>query len=269
MHEHHRDRVRARYRAAGFDGFAPHELLEFLLFYSNPRRDTNELAHRLMERFGSFSGVVESSREELMTVDGVGERTADLLNIVAESIRRYAIESLSEIPSYNSLSVIGDYLCRRFVGYDHECVYMMMLDNGMHLIDCCKISEGGVNSSLIPISSISKRALLRKAPIVVLAHNHPKGYAIPSESDIEVTSQLRTALSHNDILLMEHLIVVGDQVFPIMRDCLGILPCLPNEVLRAQPSLPESFYDIDPQTWHATVFPTLLKKNEENLPHAL
>ena len=260
MHEHHRDRVRMRYRIDGFDSFATHEILEALLFYSIPRGDTNELAHRLMERFGSLRNLIEASLDELLTVDGIGENSAFLLKLVPELAKRYAEDVLTPLPSYRTLSAVSEYLCRKFIGCGNECVYMMLLNNKLGLIDCCKISEGSVNTSVLPIRVITEKVLHRKASMVVLAHNHPNGLAIPSGKDIEVTTQVDRSLATLGVTLLEHLIVADDCVWPILREQMGTVRALPSEVLCADPVFLENFYDIDPETWRASVFQGLLSQ---------
>ena len=82
VHAGHRQRLRERFLRGGPDDLAAHELLELLLGYAMPRVDVNPLAHRLIERFGSLSGVTEASVEELMSVSGVGEYTACLIRLL-------------------------------------------------------------------------------------------------------------------------------------------------------------------------------------------
>lgn len=263
MHEHHRDRVRARYRMDGFESFATHEILESLLFTSIPRGDTNELSHRLLERFGSLHGVLEASEDELLTVEGVGEKTAFLLKLIPEIMRRYALEMMEKVPTYNTLSAIGDYLCRRFIGCGTECVYMMMLDNRLSLIDCCKVSEGSVNNSTVPIRAIAERAVFRKVPIVVLAHNHPHGLAVPSGSDREVTEQVALALQLVGVTLLEHLVIADDRVWPIMQSGFASQRVLPEEVLQTNPTFLSDYYDVDCETWRADLAGPFLRLKGE------
>ena len=268
MHEQHRDRVRERYLTDGFDSFATHEILESLLFFSIPRGDTNELAHRLLERFGSIRNIAEATVDELMTVDGIGEKTAFLLKLIPEAARRYAAEMMVEIPSYRTLSSVSEYLCRKFIGCGTECVYMMMLNNKLNLIDCCKVSEGSVNNSSVPIRTISERALFRKASIVVLAHNHPNGLAIPSDSDLEVTSRISHALDLIGVTLLEHLVVADDRVWPIVQGTAGNARHLPDEILHSLPDFLSTFYDIDPAVWRAHLFESPTPREKE-ISHAV
>ena len=87
-HDGHRSRMRERFRREGLNGFADHEALELMLFYAIPQRNVNPLAHALLERFGSFHGVLEASEEELCRVEGVGEYAAVLLHLFAAVGRR-------------------------------------------------------------------------------------------------------------------------------------------------------------------------------------
>lgn len=260
MHEEHRKRMRERYLLSGFDGFSDHEILECLLYYGIPRGDTNELAHRLMERFGSVRNVLEASPEELTEMNGIGEHSAFLFKLTCEALRRYAKDTLADVPTYRTLSAVSEYLCRKFVGLDTECVYMMLLNNRLSLIDCCKISEGTVNNSLLPLRKITEKTIFRKASVVVLAHNHPNGIAYPSENDLEVTSQITSTLHLMGVSLLEHLIVADDCVYPILKSGLaGSLPKLPEEILRSYPSFLQDFYDIDPETWRFSLYRDLAK----------
>lgn len=263
MHEDHRKRMRERFLQSGFDGFSNHEILEFLLYYSIPRGDTNELAHRMMERFGSIRNILEASPDELTEMDGIGEHSAILFKLTCEALRRYAGDMLVVPPSFHTLSAVSEYLCRKFVGLGTEHVYMMLLSNRLSLIDCCKIAEGTVNNSLLPIRKITEKTLFRKASVVVLAHNHPNGYAMPSESDINVTRQVIEILNPMGVTLLEHLIVADDRVFPILHNGLPENKInISKEVLHSNPSILKKFYDIDPKTWRFTYYRDLANKGE-------
>lgn len=182
--------MRERCLQYGFGNFATHELLEMLLYYSIPRSDTNGVAHSLLERFGSLKGVCEASVDELLLVDGVGQQSAILLRLIPELMKRYAMEDVSPREVYDSVGKLADYFVRAFIGLDHECLFMMLLNNRMNMIDCALISEGSVNSSTVPIRLMTQKSLFKKASSVVLAHNHPAGLALPSGRDIEVTETL-------------------------------------------------------------------------------
>lgn len=87
LHNGHRSRLRERILRDGLDGVAPHELLEFLLYYSQPRQDMNQLAHRLLDHFGSLTAVFSADLPSLMQVEGMGEPSARWLCMFQENLR--------------------------------------------------------------------------------------------------------------------------------------------------------------------------------------
>ena len=258
MHDEHRKRMKTRYLEHGFDNFAKHEILEMLLYYGKPQGDTNPEAHLLLEHFGSLKGIFEASVDELIQVPGIGIHTAILLKLIPESMRRYAEETSEHIVCYNSLSKIGIYLFRRFIGLDHERLYMMMFNNRMNLIDCILISEGVVNSTNVPIRLMTERALQKKAACVVIAHNHPSGLAVPSNSDLEVTDLINNAFHLLDITLLEHLIIADNRFWPIMKQHCGMFRCSPISG-KVESGFYEHFYDVDPEIF---TFPPLFDTRE-------
>lgn len=250
MHEQHRERVRARILNHGLESLADHELLEFYLFHAIPRADTNRLAHELLQRFGSLNAVLEASVEELQTVPSVGLKTAMLLGVPLELMRRYAAGKVAPVQKYDTVSKIAEYFCRRFMGMNRERLYMMLLNSDMSLIDCVLISEGSVNSAQVDTRKLTEEAIYKRASAVVLAHNHPKGLAIPSRNDLEMTDFLRTALEHIQVTLVEHLIIVDDRFCPILQPRYENFRCPPGgrQVDRA---FYEHFYNVSAETWTA------------------
>ena len=169
VHAGHRQRLRERFLRGGPDDLAAHELLELLLGYAMPRVDVNPLAHRLIERFGSLSGVTEASVEELMSVSGVGEYTACLIRLLPAVVRRCAIDRVESPRVYDTVGKLVEFLRPRFTGLTTERVYLILLDNGMHMIDCRVISEGSVNSSAVTVRRIAELCLYMHAACAVLA----------------------------------------------------------------------------------------------------
>jgi DNA repair protein RadC len=231
-----------------FESFAVHELLEMFLYYSIPRNDTNPIAHELLEHFGSLKGIFNASVDELEEIDGIGKQTAVLIKMIPEIARRYADEKLAKKATYQSISEIAQYFCHRFLGAEHECLYMMMFNNRMNMIDCVLISEGTVNSTSASTRMMSEKSLRKKASSVVIAHNHPNGLAIPSSNDLQLTDDLNNALNMVGVTLLEHLIIAEDRFCPIMKQHCGTFRKSPLTGL-LESGFYEQFYDVDEKEW--------------------
>lgn len=211
VHDGHRQRVKSRFKEVGESAFDDHNLLELLLFYAVPRRDTNELAHNLINRFGSYSGVLEASVDELMTVDGIGESAAVLIKLVPEMNKRYMQRNTPSEKVINSIEAAGEYFVAKYAYETVEVAYAMFLDTKNHVLSCRAISRGVVNGTNISIRAIAEQALACKATSVIFAHNHPDGIPTPSVEDELTTQKIKVALSTVGIRLADHIIVAGNQ----------------------------------------------------------
>ena len=210
MHKDHRKHTKDRFLSEGLDSFEPHNVLELLLFYSIPQKDTNETAHMLINRFGSLSAVFDAPYDDLLTVPGISEHSATLIKLIPAVSRRYAMEKNSKVTKLSSIEDIGKYLVARYLGVTEETVLLLLLDNKFGLIDCVKVHEGSVNSSAITMRKLIETALFKRASMVVLAHNHPSGVALPSSDDLFTTQQVKRAFDLVEIGMLAHIIVAGD-----------------------------------------------------------
>lgn len=211
VHDGHRERVKSRFREAGANAFDDHNLLELLLFYAVPRRDTNELAHELINRFGSYSAVLEASIDELMTVGGIGESAAVLIKLVPEMNKRYMHRNNADDSAISTSSAAGKYFLAKFAYETVEVAYAMFLDSKNRIISCREISRGVVNGTNISVRAIAEHALACKATSVIIAHNHPDGVPVPSAEDELTTQKIKVALSTVGIRLTDHIVVSGEQ----------------------------------------------------------
>ncbi len=243
LHTGHRERMRDRYRISGLDGFAPHEILEFILFHTHARCNTNDIAHELLETFGSLAGVLEASYEELVKVKRVGPVAATFISFLPELFRRYSMEKENVKDTFHTVTKLSRYAKSLFVGATVEQFYLMLFDNSMHILDCTLLSLGTVNSVPVVTRRIAERALEKHASYAVVAHNHPDGLPIPSSADLEMTDTLESALRLFEIPLLEHFLVAGNRAVPLMYQHRG-------EKRFEQPSGPESvtflrsFYEL-------------------------
>lgn len=216
-HEGHRQRLKNRFLSSSLNSFEPHNILELLLFYSIPRQDTNEIAHALLDRFGTIKGVFDADFTELIKIPGIKENSATLIKMIPQLSRIYMMDAVSEDKILDTADKVGNYLTSKFIGETNEVVYLLILDNRFQLLDSVRLVEGSVNSSLISPRKILDEVTKRGASTAIIAHNHPNGLAIPSMEDIDTTAALSSALEMFDIFLIEHFVVAGDKYVPIMH----------------------------------------------------
>ena len=217
IHDGHREKMRRRFLQGGLEPFADHEALELLLYYAIPRRDTNPIAHALMERYGSLAAVLDAPVEDLQKVEGVGESAAVLLKLVPQLYRKARLAEAERETVLNSSERAGAYLLERFAGEKHEVVYALYLDRKGKLIACRRLGEGGISSAGLDIRRLLEQALLTSASAVILSHNHPSGIALPSTDDYAATERVKAALQTIDVKLADH-IIVADGDFVSMAD---------------------------------------------------
>jgi len=205
----HRKRVRELYLQGGLDHWQEYAVLEMILFYSLPQKDTKELAKALIKQYGSLAGVMDAPYEDLLRFPGVGAQTAVLLKLFPDVSRKYMISKTSSEGTLNTLEKVGDYIAAHFVGLTREQVYIVCLDGKSKLLYGGFIAEGSVDLTSVSARTITELALLHRANGVVLAHNHPGGYALPSENDRVATLKIATTLNAVGIPLLDHIIVSG------------------------------------------------------------
>ncbi len=209
-HSDHRQRVKARFRKEGLDGFEEVHVLELLLFYCIPRKDTNVLAHQLLDYFGSLTQVLEAPMEELEKVRGIGEHAATLIGLITEISRYYLVSKAANQEILKTTRECGQYMVPYFVGRRDETVFLLCLDAKCKVLCCKEAGRGSVNSANVSIRRIVELALGVNATTVILAHNHPSGIAVPSQEDILTTKKLAVALDSVDVVLADHVVVADD-----------------------------------------------------------
>lgn len=217
VHSGHRQRLKRRFIKSGLRDFEPHAALELLLSYSIPRRDTNELAHRLIAQFGGFDKVLEADLQSLTQVDGIGEHSAVLLKAIYESYAFYEAQRNQKGFVATSSAYAIRYAQSLFVGEQREVSYLMCFDARLRLINCPEITRGSLTQTAVSIKRIVELASLHKAVSVILTHNHPNGVAMPSQEDIEATRQIMRALGLIDVTLSDH-IIVGEKFAVSLAD---------------------------------------------------
>ena len=217
IHGGHRERLRLRFLEHGLENFSDIEAIELLLCYAIPRRETNTLSHALLERFGSYRGVLEAEASELADVPGLGENAASLLTLVTALNRRYLAAGSEHGAVLRSSADAAQYLLPRFAYCREETAMMLTLDSVSRVIRCHRLADGGGSHVLLSSRTIVDLALRDAAAKVILAHNHVSGLALPSNTDIATTERIRSALQLIGVALIDHLIVADDDCVS-MRD---------------------------------------------------
>ena len=216
IHAGHRERLRERYREMGADQLADHEVLELLLGYAILQKDTNPIAHKLIDQFGSLRGVLDAGEEKLGRTDMIGPATAFFLSMIPDITRRY-LEQRSELdPRLMNPDQCIKFFLPRFVGYRSEGILAAYLDEAKRLIDYAPIGQGYRNTVHLHAPTLLLEAKKRGARYVVLAHNHFTD-PIPSLEDISVTRHARESLLTAGIALLDHVIVCGDKAISMVE----------------------------------------------------
>lgn len=223
VHKDHRSRVRERFLKEGLEHFSSHNILEVMLFYSLPRKDTNPIAHDLIRTFGSLSRVMDAPIEQLMEVDGISENSAVLLKLIPQICRKYYIEKVEEAKNIETdpVKALGTRLVAEFIGEVREHMVLICLDNRMKQLSMDRISEGVTDVVSVRVRKIAEIALAKRASNIVIAHNHPDGLAIPSRTDRITTFELLKTLDSIGIKLVDHIIVSADSYMSMAQ--AGIL----------------------------------------------
>lgn len=209
----HRQRLKQQYISGGLDSFSDEKAMELLLTFAIPRKDTKELAKRLLDYFGGFANVLDAPMDKLLKISGMTPNAALLVCLQRDCARRQLIERSTQETVLKSLDECAKYLVPFFQSRRDEAVYLLSMDAKGKVINCQCIGEGSVNSANAPIRKIVAAALDMNATAVVLAHNHPSGVALPSKEDVHATGNVLDALKAVGVQMLDHVIVAdGDYI---------------------------------------------------------
>jgi len=216
-HDGHRQRMRERFQTQGLEGFAPHEVLELILFYAIPRANVNPLAHRLIDTFGSLHAVVEADVKDLMKVEGIGEKAATLLNLFGHVDRQLERSRSAQRKKLRNRLEASRHCLGLLAGLREEHLYLVCLNAQMEVVQNALIARGTLNEVPAYPRMVAEAALRANAHAVVLCHNHPGGSIIPSSQDLEMTASLGQLLHNLGILLADHVIVAGEDTLSLVQ----------------------------------------------------
>lgn len=209
-HIGHRQRLKQRLHAVGVDSFLDHEFLELLLTYSIARKDTKPIAWALLKRFGSMAGVLDAPVSALTDVPGVGESTAQFLQLVRATFKRYTRARVPKRIEMKSPHDVLEYCKASLVGKQEEFVEVICLSVRCRLISARIVATGSISQIYIEPKQIVSYAMAEQASSIIIVHNHPSGDPNPSAQDIAWTLQTKEAAWLFNIKVLDHLIIAKD-----------------------------------------------------------
>ena len=218
-HAGHKKRLRARFLANNdFSGYQDHEILELILNYAQVQRNTNDIAHDLMDKFGSLDAVFDADIEELTSIQGVGEATATLLIIQKHLFGVYQQRKYDIIKKSPEQYHFQTYVSSLFDGAKKELFYMLCIDKKGRITKTTLVGRGSGSSVLLDQREIIRTSINANAWGVIFAHNHITGIAVASNDDIKSTKLLKDSLETVGIKLIDHFIVTDDRCVSVMED---------------------------------------------------
>ncbi|MEZ7723290.1 DNA repair protein RadC [Fusobacterium sp. 27098_8_59] len=223
----HRERVRKKFLENGFNGLEDYEVLELLLFYVIPRKDTKAIAKELIKKFKTLANVLKADTLELKTINGLGDVAITFLKMIgALPARIYKDELKNQKLIKDDKNKITDKevllsFLRNKIGYeDVEKFYVIYLSSSNEVIAFEESSSGTLDRSSIYPREIYKRVIMENAKSIIIAHNHPSGNACPSKCDIDITNEIAKGLKNFGALLLEHIIITRDSYFSFLEEGL-------------------------------------------------
>ncbi len=228
LHKNHRQRVFDRLEKDGLDSFYDHEILEMLLFYTIPRMDTNPIAHRLMEEFGSLASVLSANADDLMKVKGVSKKSAQLLSLIPQLSRRFSVDSFGKKSAVDSFEKASEYLRAFMMNEKNEVFCILCLDKNNRIIETERLKEGTTAELIVNPRAVVVAAAKHEPHGVIIAHNHPGGGANPSVEDVKCTSKIALALGVIGIKIFDHIIIGQKEDFSFKK--AGIMTDIMNDI---------------------------------------
>ncbi|MCL2050005.1 MAG: DNA repair protein RadC [Defluviitaleaceae bacterium] len=212
-HSGHRQRIRNKYINDGIENFADHEVLELLLFYAYAQRNTNDIAHKMISKFGSLHNLFEADVNTLMNNLGCSENVAVLISLAPKIAKRYFKARWDAGTVFKNERVAGEYCIAHFLGKTKEEFYVLCLDKKCKLINCVLLAEGTIDEASFYPRELVAAALRNNAAAVILTHNHPGGTIEPSRADNELTRRIVEIVEPLNIDIVDHIVVSGDKYY--------------------------------------------------------
>lgn len=215
----HRQRVRERYLKEGnFDSFQEYEVLEMMLYYAYPQRDTKPVAKRLISLYGSLSAVLNTEPQRLMMEAKLTENVAVFLSMFVPVMRKHTTSYYAKGTKVGDFKSAYNILSGLMSAQKYESLYLLSLDIDKKLISSDRIKDGVGDEVQFSCEEVFKRAVLNDAKYAIIGHNHPAGINEPSEADVLITRKLIEGLSAVGVRLLDHIIICGFNYFSFTKE---------------------------------------------------
>ena len=216
----HRERIKEKFLKNGIDGFAEYEILELLLTYCIPRKDTKPIAKELLNKFKSLDNVFKADFDKLSAIDGLGKNSIAFLKLIGDLPSIIYKDELKNKLKLSNKDILLKYL-RNKIGYEEiEKFYVLYLSSSNEVIEFEENSVGTLDRSSVYPREIYKKIINLNAKSVILAHNHPSDNITPSKCDIELTNEIAKGLKNFGALLIEHIIITKNSYFSFLEEGL-------------------------------------------------
>jgi len=223
----HRERVRKKFLENGFNGLEDYEILELLLFYVIPRKDTKAIAKELITKFKTLANVLKADNKELKTINGLGNVAITFLKMMGALPEKIYEDKLKnekiikdDTNKITNKEILLNFL-RNKIGYENvEKFYVIYLSSSNEVLAFEESSSGTLDRSSIYPREIYKRVIMENAKSIIIAHNHPSGNTCPSKCDIDITNEIAKGLKNFGALLIEHIIITRDSYFSFLEEGL-------------------------------------------------
>ena len=188
------------------------ELLAIMIRTGTGKMNVVDVARTLLSvAEGRLNGIADMPLEKLCSVSGIGRSKAVTITAAFELGRRCALEAVvRDKVSVSSPKTVFRMMLPLLRGLDHEECWAIFLNRANYVLGKERMSVGGLESTVVDVKAILRRALDRKATGVILVHNHPSGSALPGQADIRQTSLLKKALQTCEISLLDHVVIAED-----------------------------------------------------------
>lgn len=192
--------------------FSDYELIEVLLYSVIPRKNTNDVAHRLFNVFGSLQKIFDASSKELMSVDGVGKKAAAQIIVFGQIIRSMDLKNSPEYKC-DCFATIKQEFIEYFYGLNFEKLVVALYDKTKKFITKVVFSEGENSTVSVDMTEVAKAFAVNKPAYAIIAHNHPSGNIEPSKEDDFTTKKINVLCDMHGVVLLDHVIVAGNKAF--------------------------------------------------------